>query len=215
MGKKEEAFVRALIDGRTFREAASAAGLSEERGRRFLESVARFAGAVGSVPEFAIGREGALGQEAARGPDAPSGRARADLSELVIFSDGASLGNPGPAGAGGVIMTPDGGIIEEYHEHLGHATNNVAEYEAVRIGLARALAHGARRVLVRLDSELVANQLSGRFKVKDRKLVDAYFRVERVLSKFDDVRFEAIPREENARADRLAQMGARSDGAKP
>jgi ribonuclease HI len=61
----------------------------------------------------------------------------------------------------------------------------------------------------------VANQLSGRFKIKDRKLVDAYFRVERVLSKFDDVRFEAIPREENARADRLAQMGARGDGAKP
>jgi len=215
VGKKEESFVRALIDGSTFREAASAAGLSEERGRRFLESVARFAGAVGSVPEFAIGGDGALGREAAPPRNARSGRARAGLSELVIFSDGASLGNPGPSGAGGVIMTPDGGIVEEYHEHLGHATNNVAEYEAVRIGLARALAHGARRVLVRLDSELVANQLSGRFKVRDRKLIDAYFRVERVLSKFEDVRFEAIPREENTRADRLAQIGARSDGAKP
>ena len=89
---------------------------------------------------------------------------------------------------------------------------NVAEYEAVRIGLTRALALGARRVTVRLDSELVANQLAGRFKVKDTKLIDRYLEVERLLSRLDSVRFETIPREKNARADRLAQTGATMGG---
>jgi ribonuclease HI len=213
VGKKEEAFVRALVAGRALREAASGVGLSEDRARRFLESVARFAGAVGSVPEFATGPDGAPKPEGGQPTGRRSRRAGSAPCELVVHTDGASLGNPGPAGAGGVIATPEGDVVEEFHEHIGRATNNVAEYEAVRIGLTRALAHGARRVLVRLDSELVANQLAGRFKIKDRKLVDAYLRVERVLSEFDDVRFEAIPREENSRADRLAQMGARSSGA--
>ncbi|MBN2564663.1 MAG: ribonuclease HI family protein [Candidatus Eisenbacteria bacterium] len=129
---------------------------------------------------------------------------------MVLYTDGASKGNPGPSGAGGVIMTGDGTVLEEFHVHLGSVTNNVAEYEAVRIGLSRALAHGARRLVVRLDSELVANQLSGRFKVKDRKLIDQYLKVGELLSQLDSVRFEAIPREENTRADMLAQAGARS-----
>ena len=85
----------------------------------------------------------------------------------------------------------------------------VAEYEAVRIGLARALALGARRVTVRLDSELVSNQLSGRYKVKDTKLIERYLEVGQLLSRLDSVKFETIPREKNARADRLAQIGAR------
>jgi len=108
-----------------------------------------------------------------------------------------------------VITTPEGEVVEEFHERLGRATSNVAEYEAVRIGIARAIALGARRVRVRLDSELVANQLLGRYKVRDPKLLDAYLRVESLLSQLDAVSFEAIPRRENARADKLAQMGAR------
>ena len=131
------------------------------------------------------------------------------FSELVLHTDGASLGNPGPSGAGGVIETHSGETVEEFHEHLGTATNNVAEYEAVRIGLKKAVGHGARRVHVRLDSELVANQLRGTYKVKDRKLIDAYLRVEQIMRELEDVSFELIPREENKRADRLAQMGAR------
>jgi ribonuclease HI len=196
MGRKEEAFVRHLIDGHTWEEAARSSELPRERARRFLESVAEFAGAVGSVFE--------LGTRPAADGDRDAG-----AEQLILHTDGASLGNPGPSGAGGILTTPDGRVVEEFHEHIGHATNNVAEYMAVRIGLARALANGARRVVLRLDSELVANQLAGRYKVRDRKLIQQYLEVERLLSQLEDVRFEAIPREENKRADALAQMGAR------
>lgn len=199
MGKREEALLRSLLRGRTLAEAAGDAGLSRERATRFLESVARFAASTGAGMEFGL----------AEPEDRGSNGGRRD--ELVLHTDGASLGNPGPAGVGGVIETSDGEIVEEFHEHIGRTTNNVAEYEAVRIGLAKAIGHGARRVTVRLDSELVANQLRGAYKVKDRKLLDAYLRVEAILRELDGVTFEAIPREENVRADRLAQMGARSD----
>ncbi len=200
MGRKEERFVRALIDGAPWTDAARAAGLPEARARSFLESVARFAGAVGSVYDFAT-------------PAAPSQEASVSArasTEFVIHTDGASLGNPGAAGAGAVIATSDGEVIDEVHEHLGVRTNNVAEYEAVRIGIARAIALGARRILVRTDSELVANQLTGRYRVRDPKLIDAYLRVEQLLAQLDHVRFETIPREENKRADALAKMGARA-----
>ncbi len=193
MGKKEEAFVRLLIEGSAWKDAARDSGLPAKTARRFLESMAEFAGTVGSVFEF--GTPPAAGVEGAE--------------QLILHTDGASLGNPGPSGAGGVLTTTDGRVVEEFHEHIGHATNNVAEYMAVRIGLARALANGARSVVLRLDSELVANQLAGRYKVKDQKLLRQYLEVERLLSQLEDVRFEAIPREENKRADALAQMGAR------
>ena len=203
MGRKEEDFVRAIRAGRTWKEAARDAGLPEERAAAFLESVARFAGTVTAPMEFGLPEAGDTGNRAA------STASRQSHAEVVIYTDGASKGNPGPSGAGGVILTPDGEIIEEFREHLGRTTNNVAEYEAVRIGLARALALGARRVTVRLDSELVSNQLSGRYKVKDTKLIERYLEVGQLLSRLDSVKFETIPREKNARADRLAQIGAR------
>jgi ribonuclease HI len=204
VGRKEGALVRSIIEGLTWKEAARRAGLEEDRARRFLESVERFAAAVGSPMEFAAS-EAPVGERS--GGDGASGPG--PFPELVVHTDGASLGNPGPSGAGGVILTPDGSVVGEFHEHIGHATSNVAEYEAVRIGLTRALALGARRIVVRLDSELVANQLAGRYRVKDPKLVAAYLRVEPLLSQLDDVTFEPIPRGDNRRADALAQMGAR------
>jgi ribonuclease HI len=194
LGRKEEGFVRALAAGATWKEAARKAGLPEDRAAAFLESVAQFAGAVSAPMEFGL-------------PD--GGEAAGERhEELVIYTDGASKGNPGPAGAGGVILTPSGETVEEFREHLGEVTNNVAEYEAVRIGLTRALALGAKRVTVRLDSELVSNQLSGAYKVKDPKLIDRYLEVERLLGRLESVSFETIPREKNERADRLAQNGA-------
>ena len=165
MGRREEDFVRAIAAGRTCKEAALDAGLSVERAAAFLESVATFAGSVTAPMEFGLPKEGDAGSPGAgetvtTAPiTATSGQPH---TEVVIYTDGASKGNPGPSGAGGDILTPDGETIEEFHEYLGRTTNNVAEYEAVRIGLARALALGARRVTVRLDSELVANQLTGR-----------------------------------------------------
>jgi ribonuclease HI len=197
MGKREEAFIRSILAGSTWREAASGVGLPEDRARSFLESVAGFAGAVTAQMEFGVPEQ----------PARASGRGTHD--ELVVYTDGASNGNPGPSGAGGVIMTPAGEILEEFHESLGTTTNNVAEYEAVRFGLTRALELGARKVTVRLDSELVANQLAGRYKVKDTKLIDRYLEVGKLISKLEFVSFETIPRSENAHADRLAQVGAR------
>jgi len=195
LGKKEEAFVRSLMRGAALEAAAVEAGLTPDRARGFLESVAQFAGAVGA--DFSFGTPSAGGES---GP----------FAYLVLHTDGASLGNPGPSGAGGVIETPDGETLEEFHEHLGTATNNVAEYEAVRIGLEKARGYGARRVRVFMDSELVANQLRGTYKIKHPGLLDAYLRIEPLLRGFDDVAFETVPREENRRADRLAQTGARS-----
>lgn len=200
MGRREERFIRSILEGDDWKAAAEDAGVPESKARAFLESVAGFAALVGGVPEFAHDPGGAVRWKPAAGGQ-----------EFVVHTDGASLGNPGPAGAGGVITTPEGEVVEEFHERLGRATSNVAEYEAVRIGIARAIALGARRVRVRLDSELVANQLLGRYKVRDPKLLDAYLRVESLLSQLDAVSFEAIPRRENARADKLAQMGAREN----
>ena len=206
MGRREEGFVRAIAAGRTWKEAATDAGLSEERAAAFLESVAVFAGSVTAPMEFGLPEDGDGGNPG--GDSVTASASRKPYTEVVIYTDGASKGNPGPSGAGGVILTPEGETIEEFREHLGRTTNNVAEYEAVRIGLARALALGARHVTVRLDSELVANQLTGRYKVKDTKLIDRYLKVGQLLSRLDSVRFETIPREKNGRADRLANTGA-------
>lgn len=206
MGERDERFIRELLSGSTLRDAAATAGLSEDRARAFLESVASFAGSVGDVPQFGEDGGSGGGREGAEG--APAGSVKPQ-DELVIYTDGSSSGNPGPAGAGGVILTRAGETLEEFREYLGEQTNNVAEYRAVWIGLSKAIAHGARKVTVRLDSELVAMQLSGRYKVKDKKLIEQYLRVGELLAKLEDVRFEIVPREENTRADRLAQNGAR------
>lgn len=190
-----------MAAGATWKDAAREAGLPEERAAAFLESIAVFAGSVSSPMEF-----GLPDGDSAGGGD---GAAPSRHDEVVIYTDGASKGNPGPAGAGGIILTPSGETIEEFREYLGRTTNNVAEYEAVRIGIVRALALGARRVTVRLDSELVAKQLTGVYKVKNTKLLDRYLTVVQLLSRLDSVSFETIPREKNDRADRLAQTGAR------
>jgi ribonuclease HI len=199
LGKREERLLRSILDGSTWTEAAREAGLPPARARSFLESVARFAGTVGSVTEFAVPDPGA---SSTPGPPASE-------TQVVLHTDGASLGNPGPGGAGGVLSTPEGEVIEEFHAHLGVVTNNIAEYEAVRIGIAKAIDHGARRVTLRLDSELVANQLAGRYKIRDKKLIEAYLKIEELLSRLEAFTIEPIPRRDNARADRLAEIGAR------
>lgn len=202
MARKDAAFLRAIIDGDTWRDAAQSAGLSEEAARRFLESIERFAGTVGAEMEFGL-PDG--------DPSEDSGQRRGDT--FVVHTDGSSLGNPGPAGAAAVILSETGEIVAEAREHLGTTTSNVAEYAAVRLGLERALELGARRIIVRLDSELVANQLMGRYRVKDPKLLERYLEVEGLLSRLEDVKFEAIPRERNAHADRLAQLAAREESS--
>jgi ribonuclease HI len=192
VGSAEARFIRTILGGRAWKRAAERSGLSEDSARVLLERLAD------SVADSAPGA-------GVSHPDLTDGPAA-----LVISTDGASLGNPGHAGAGVVVATPDGEVIDELFEYVGEATNNVAEYEAIRIGLEAAQRLGARRITVRLDSELVTRQLTGVYKVNDKKLLNAYSEVRRLMSEFDDVKFDRIPRDENKRADRLAGMGARS-----
>lgn len=126
---------------------------------------------------------------------------------LVVNCDGASRGNPGPAGAGAVLATPDGEVVSEIAEGLGETTNNVAEYTAVIHGLQRAKELGAADVLLRSDSLLLVNQLTGRYRVKTPHLVPLARRVRELAAGFDQIRFEHVRREFNAEADRLANLG--------
>lgn len=127
------------------------------------------------------------------------------VEKLVIYTDGGARNNPGPAAAG-VVITEGGATIAELKKYLGSQTNNWAEYEAVAIALTKAkkLGLAGRAIEVRLDSKLVAEQLSGNWKVKEPTLKPQWARVRaQMQADFPRIAFKHIPREENAEADRL------------
>ena len=126
---------------------------------------------------------------------------------LSVACDGAARGNPGPAGIGVVIADAAGEVVAEIAEGIGVATNNVAEYAAAIRGLERAKDLGATQVLVRSDSRLIVEQLSGRFKVRNANLQRLHARARSLAAGFEQVRYEHVPRERNAHADRLANEG--------
>jgi ribonuclease H / adenosylcobalamin/alpha-ribazole phosphatase len=126
---------------------------------------------------------------------------------LIVNADGAARGNPGPAGIGVVVAEPDGRTVATLAEGLGVATNNQAEYRAVIEGLRLAARHGAGSLLVRSDSRLLVEQLSGRFKVKHPTLQRLHEEARALVRTFDRVDFEHVPRELNAEADALANEG--------
>lgn len=126
---------------------------------------------------------------------------------MIVACDGASRGNPGPAGAGAQITGPDGVVMAEVAEGLGEATNNVAEYTAVIRGLERALELGAGSVLLRSDSQLLINQLTGRYRVRSPHLQPLHRRVRELAAVFDSIEYEHVRRERNTEADRLANQG--------
>jgi ribonuclease HI len=128
-------------------------------------------------------------------------------SGLIVYSDGAARGNPGPAGIGAVVLDQDGEVVAEVAEGIGIATNNVAEYRAALAGLEAAREAGARSVHLRADSRLLIEQLAGRFRVKNPTLVRLHQQVRDVLQGFDEVSFEHVRREKNRHADRLANRG--------
>jgi ribonuclease HI len=125
---------------------------------------------------------------------------------LVIFTDGASLGNPGPMGIG-VVIYRDGFVIEELSEYLGHGTNNIAEYTAVIRALETVHELGDSEAHIKSDSQLVVRQLNGEYKVRDLELRPLKERIEH-LCKGLRVRFEHIPREKNNEADKLSKEAA-------
>jgi len=125
---------------------------------------------------------------------------------IILYADGASRGNPGPAGAGVVLCDEAGDVVGESFEHLGECTNNVAEYRALILGLETALDRGARRVLFHCDSELLARQLQGRYKVRSENLKGLYAKARRLISGLESFRAEHVYRESNTRADALANQ---------
>jgi ribonuclease HI len=128
-------------------------------------------------------------------------------STLIVSCDGAARGNPGPAGAGSQLTTPAGEVVAEIAEGLGETTNNVAEYTAVIMGLERARELGATDVLLRSDSQLLINQITGTYKVRTPHLQPLHRRVLQLAAGFERIRFEHVPRARNAEADRLANLG--------
>jgi ribonuclease HI len=123
--------------------------------------------------------------------------------KLVVHVDGGARGNPGPAAAAAVVSTPDGDVLDEAHEVLGVATNNVAEYRGLLLGLARARALGATEVEVVNDSELVAKQVNGQYKVKHPDMKPLHAEATSVLTGFDRWTVRSVPRAQNADADAL------------
>ena len=128
-------------------------------------------------------------------------------ARVIINCDGAARGNPGPAGAGAIVVDEDGAVLAEVAEGLGETTNNVAEYTAVIRGLEEAKRLGAHEVLLRSDSQLLINQLIGRYRVKAPHLQPLHRRVRSLMSGFAKVDLEHVPRERNAAADSLANLG--------
>jgi ribonuclease HI len=127
--------------------------------------------------------------------------------EVFIFNiDGGSKGNPGPAGIGIVVSNVDGDVLEEHYEYIGEQTNNVAEYRALLSALKMASERKYRHIIIKTDSELLACQVNGEYQVKNKQLLPLYFSVEDAKAGFQSFVIENIPRAENQRADRLANL---------
>ena len=126
---------------------------------------------------------------------------------LLVHTDGAARGNPGPAGAGAVLRdAATGAVVGEVAAALGRATNNVAEWTAVRLALEEARRLGATHVDLRMDSQLVARQISGVYRVKHPDLAPIHAAVMSMLRSFAGYTVGHVPREQNRDADRLSNV---------
>jgi probable phosphoglycerate mutase len=122
----------------------------------------------------------------------------------ILYADGAARGNPGPAGAGAVLMDADGHVLAELTKSLGHATNNVAEYTALIIGLEEAKRRGVDDIDVRMDSKLVVEQMNGRWKIKHPNMKPLALRAGELWASFPRRSIVHVRREENGIADALS-----------
>ncbi len=128
------------------------------------------------------------------------------MREGILHADGAARGNPGPAAIGVVVTDSDGTELRAFGEAIGVATNNVAEYRALIAGLQAARDLGIDSLRVRLDSELLVRQMTDAYRVKSAHLKPLHERARALASTFAEVRFEHVPRSENARADALCNQ---------
>ena len=125
---------------------------------------------------------------------------------LTLEFDGGSRGNPGPAGVGVVVRSQDGTPLVTLGRFIGHATNNVAEYRALISALEKAKELGAKRILIRGDSELIIKQMRGEYRVKNADLRELYDEAQFLLHQFDQAGFQHNLRDKNKLADRLANL---------
>lgn len=128
----------------------------------------------------------------------------ADTKPIIAHIDGGSRGNPGPAAYAVVVSTQDGSQLAAFSRYLGHATNNVAEYQGLLAALDYALEHNYRRLKIITDSELLARQIDGRYQVKNQNLQALHERAQDLIAQFQAFRIEHVRREHNREADRLA-----------
>jgi len=127
------------------------------------------------------------------------------MPHLILYTDGAAWGNPGPAAVAVVIRDESGRVLREIARSIGRATNNQAEYRALILGLEEAAKLGTAYLEVRMDSELIVRQLNGRYRVKNAALQALFKRASELLTKFPSVTIVHIPRQANQRADALAK----------
>ncbi len=171
--------------------------LGEERIRELLLSLAQPPAEVVRVPEPPrISTRDAAGRKVAR--------LLRRTVRVVLNTDGASRGNPGPSGAGWVITGPEGELVREGCAFLGKRTNNEAEYEAVIRGIDEALALGVDELLLRSDSELLVKQLNGEYRVRNDRIAMLHARVREQMRQLRRVDVKYVPREQNFAADAMA-----------
>ncbi len=125
---------------------------------------------------------------------------------VVVHVDGGSRGNPGPAAAAAVVTSPGGDVLDEAAVTIGRATNNVAEYRGLLLGLERARALGATEVDVVNDSELIAHQVNGRYRVKHADMKPLHAEALAALRGFERWSLRPVRREQNADADALVNQ---------
>ena len=140
-------------------------------------------------------------------PQGPSSSTSNPLSScVVLYTDGACRGNPGPSSAGWVIEDPMGELLSQAGVFLGTGTNNEAEYSAAILGLEDAFQRGAKEVILRADSELMIKQLKGIYRVKNERLKPLFDKLQSIISKFAHVELEHVKRHLNQAADRQANL---------
>ncbi len=128
------------------------------------------------------------------------------LKNAVIYADGASRGNPGPAAIGAIIKDERGRLITSISQRIGRATNNQAEYRAIITALEKAIELGAKQVDISLDSQLVIRQINGEYRVKNAALKPLYQQVKQLLNSLEGFTVTRVPREQNTEADHLANI---------
>lgn len=134
-------------------------------------------------------------------PEISDDKNTTQITEVQLYADGGSRGNPGPSASGYVLLDMDGNVVHEQGVFLGITTNNQAEYQALKFGLEAALRLQARSVHVYMDSMLVVNQMKKIFKVKNRDLWPIHDAIQQLLPKFEKITFDHVPRELNKLAD--------------